>query len=463
MKRIPLLLSILLAAAGCGSDSKDDSCDPLKADACGSEQVCEQVQGGKTACADPVEVQGVVFDLADDAGVAGARVVPLDVNGASVGSAATTGLGGAYKVRVPATRDAAGKPVTGAVTLRADASGYATFPSGIRSAVPIDLSTAVSGNGVWTVSSSLTDLGLVADPSAGTGRIHGAVAGVTSSGALVVAEQLSGARTGVADASGNYVIFNLPAGDWTVKAYAKGVNHAPATAAGLAASEDRVVDVATRAVAPATVTGSIQRTGQNQPTTLETSVILVVRSTYDALIDRGESPPGLVVPGLTASTYTFTGVPDGEYIALAAFGNDGFVRDVSGIGGTAPVLVTVLDGVMTSASGGFKITGAVSFGPVGIGPSSGTEGAATLTSFATPTFDWDDYPSAAEYEVIVFDALGTPVWTPGRFPSAITTIVYAGDALVPEMTYQVRVSAFDTGGSQISRTEDLRGVFTYRP
>ena len=31
------------------------------------------------------------------------------------------------------------------------------------------------------------------------------------------------------------------------------------------------------------------------------------------------------------------------------------------------------------------------------------------------------------------------------------------------MTYQVRITAFDTGANQISRTEDLLGVFTYRP
>lgn len=469
MKRISLLLSVLLAAAGCGSDSKDDpSCDPLKVDACGTGQVCERVQGGETVCADPVEVQGVVFDLATGSasgGILGARVVPLDVNGAPVGTAATTGPGGAYKVRVPAIRDAAGKPVAGAVTLRADAEGYATFPSGIRSAVPIDLSTAAAGNGVWTVDSTLTDVGLVDDPEAGTASLHGTVAGVSAVGALVVAEPtgvVGGVgRTGVADSSGSYAIFNLPAGSWTVKAYAKGLNHAAADAANLAENEDRALDLATRAVAPAVVTGSIQRTGQNQPTTLETSVILVVQSTYDLLLDRGESPPGLIVPDLTASSYSLAGVPDGTYVALAAFGNDGYVRDVSGIGGTDPIVVTVADGAMTSAPGGFKITGPVDL--VGITPATGTEGAATLTNLLTPTFDWDDYSSAAEYEVIVFDALGTPVWTPGRFPSATTAVVYAGDALLPGMTYQVRISAFDTGGAQISRTEDLKGVFTYRP
>ncbi len=466
MKR-SLLLVTLVAAAGCGGGSSkhDTSCDPAKVDACGSGQVCEAVQGGTTACVAPVQVQGVVFDLAKDrttGPIQDARVVPLDVNGAPLGSAATTAANGSYTVRLPAVRDASGKPISAGVTLRADAAGYATFPSGIRSAVPLDLVNATLANGIYTLSTSLSDVGLVKDPSAGTGRVHGKAAGVTTAGALVVAEQSGIGHTGVADASGDYVIFNLPVGDWSVQAYAKGMNHTAVTVAGLAANEDRLADVPLGAAATATVTGSIQPTGQNQPATLDTSVILVVQSTYDVAIDRGESPPGLVVPNLTQATFSLPGVPDGKYTVLAAFGTDGYVRDVSGIGGTAPVDVEVLNGVMTSAPGSFKITGAVTL--AGITPASGTEGSATLTASATPVFAWTAYPSAASYEVTVFDALGTPIWAPTpRFPSATTSVTYVGPALLAGMTYQVRVTAFDTGGNQVSRTEDLLGVFTYRP
>ena len=473
MKRIPLLLSILLAAAGCGSDSKGDhSCDPLKADACGAGQVCEQVQGGKTACADPVEVQGVVFDLASGSatgGILGARVVPLDVNGAPVGTAATTGPGGAYKVRVPATRDANGKPVAGAVTLRADAETYATFPSGIRSAVPIDLAIAAAGNGVWTVHSSLTDVGLVKDPGAGTASLHGTVAGVSAVGALVVAEPtgvVGGVgRTGVADASGSYVIFNLPAGDWTVKAYAKGVNHAPATAAGLAANEDRALDLATRAVATVSISGNIQRTGREpaQPRRRHLGhpggqVHLRRRHRPRRVAPgpglRGARGPGHVLRGRRARRRVHRAGRLRERRLRARR-----LRHRR----TAPVPVTVVDGVMTSAPGNFKITGALSLTATGISPATATKGSATVVGSLAPTFAWASYPSAAEYEVTVFDALGSPVWAPTRYPSSTTTVTYAGPALSRDLTYQVRVVAFDTGGSQISRTEDLKGVFVPRP
>lgn len=470
MKR-SLLLVTLVAAAGCGGGSSkhDTSCDPTKVDACSSGQVCEQVQGGTTACVAPVQVQGVVFDLAKDrttGPIQDARVVPLDVNGAPLGSAATTATNGSYTVRVPAVRDTSGKPISAGVTLRADAMGYATFPSGIRSAVPLDLGGATLANGVYTLSSSLTDVGLIVDSTAGTGKIHGAVAGVTTAGALVVAEQSGIGHTGVADSSGHYVIFNLPVGDWSVQAYAKGMNHAPQTVAGLAANDDRLADIPLGAAATATVTGSIQPTGQNQPATLDTSVILVVQSTYDLAIDRGESPPGLVVPNLTQTAFSLAGVPDGKYTILAAFGNDGYVRDVSGIGGTAPVDVEVVNGVMTSTPGSFKITGAVSFAAGGgITPSTGTDAGATLTNSLAPIFTWVAYPSlgTGSYHVTVFDALGTPIWTPAPIPAGTTSVTYSGPPLVANMTYQVRITAFDTGANQISRTEDLLGVFTYRP
>jgi hypothetical protein len=45
-------------------------------------------------------------------------------------------------------------------------------------------------------------------------------------------------------------------------------------------------------------------------------------------------------------------------------------------------------------------------------------------------------------------------------------VPYSGDALVPEMYYQFRAYSLKTtpqGTSKISRTEDLRGVFVYRP
>jgi len=473
-RHIIVIAAIGTTALGAACGSSSNTCNPTAANACSGGQACEAVVGGQPRCFDPVVLTGTVFDLAlgkASGGIASARVVALDVNNAPVGSAATSAAGGAYSLQVPTTRDGAGKPVSSQVTLRADAAGFATFPSGIRVAVPLDLSGAVHGGGKWTLASSLTDIGLSA-AAGGTGRIHGTAAfnsggaRVVAGGVLVVAEPAAGGsgHTAVADASGEYVIFNVPAGDWNVKAYAKGANYAPASAAALASGEDRLVDLSIANTATATVTGTLQPVGSNQPASLDTSVILVVRSTYDPAIDRGEAPPGLIVSNLTTPGWSLAGVPDGEYTVLAAFGNDGYVRDLSLIGGTAPVDVTVVGGAMTSAPGTFKITGAVSLAATDpITPTSGTEGSVTIVTGATPTFTWQAYPATHSYQIDVFDAFGNSIWQTS-FPFSTTQVAYGGGtALASGMTYQVRITAFDTGGAQISRTEDLMGIFTYRP
>lgn len=67
--------------------------------------------------------------------------------------------------------------------------------------------------------------------------------------------------------------------------------------------------------------------------------------------------------------------------------------------------------------------------------------------------------------ILVFDALGTQVWTtelPGTTGSDTVELAYAGPALVPGMYYQFRVTSWrEVKGERldISRSEDLRGVF----
>jgi hypothetical protein len=471
-----LALATAAATAGCGSSNDSNTCDLATRGGCASGTACEAVQGGSTTsgqCFQPVVLTGQVYRLADKAGVAGARVVALDVNRAPVTEVAVSGTDGTYSLQVPATRQANGAPVAQEITLRADAPGYKSFPSGIRVAVPVDLSAAVAGSGRYGLQSSLTNLGL--DTTAAGATIHGKVASPPVSGALVVAEPSGGGagQTAIAATDGSYAIYNLAAGDWTVTAYAKGANYSPAAVATLGATEDRLENLSVKNTTTATVTGSFQPTGQNQPASLNTSAILVVRSTYSAAIDRGDAPPALRAGGLTSPSFSIDGVPDGQYVVLAAFENDGYVRDLSGIGGTAPVDVSVVNGVMTSAAQSFKITGAITLGTDASGTSPITPVSATAPQLgdvwnatgATPTFSWLSYSSAHAYQVSVVDDRGNEIWAPARVNDTPGTmsIVYAGPALVAGSTYQVRLFAFDNGGNQISRTEDLKGIFTYQP
>jgi hypothetical protein len=458
-----LSLGVALAgAAGCGGGG-DETCDPVAGSGCDSGQVCETVQGGEPACFAPVLVRGQVFDLADDAAVAGAHIVALDVNGAAASGVAVSDAAGAYELVLPATRDADGAPVGVELTLRADANGYQTFPSGVRQALPIALAGAVEDeDGRWVVSSALTEIGLLGLPEgAGGAQIFGAVDVPDSAvGALVVATGGDGrGYTAVADRSGEYRIFNLPAGEYQVLAYARGLNYTPVDAA-VAAGEEAEVDLAVADENTGTVSGTVQIV--NAPGGATTSVILVVESTLDEILGRGQTVPGLRAPAPgtapdVTGDYVLAGVPAGRYVVLAAFENDDLVRDPDlSIGGTSILHIEVQPG-MTTTVDGFKVTEALAiFGP-------GASAAEAVTG--APTFSWADDSSEASYEIEVIDAFGTVIWeetipgASGEDPS----LAYGGPALQPGMYYQFRVTSLANDGVPRARTEDLAGVFFVPP
>ena len=439
---------------GCGGD---DSCDPVGQKGCDNGLVCELVENGDPACFAPVEVRGEVFDLATDAAIEGANVVALDVNGAAVSTVAVSDKAGNYALAVPSTRRADGTPIPVEITLRADAAGYLTFPSGVRQALPVDTSIAAPDGDNLVVRSALTDLGLLDLPDgAGDSSISGSVElPKDRTGILVVATATDGTGfAGIANRDGEYRIFNIPAGSYTVTAYAKGSSYEQATIDLQAASEGKA-DLALTDVATGTVSGTIQIV--NAPGGSLTSVILVVESTFDETLARGQSVPGLrapeggVAPSIS-SAYTIEGVPAGRYVVLAAFENDNLVRDPDlSIGGTSILHIEVMPGATTTVDG-FKVTEALAI----IGP-----GATDPEAVSGPvTFRWKDDSSEDQYVVEVFDAFGESIWqemlpgASGRDP----TLDYAGPALMPGMYYQFRVTS-SKDGTPIARTEDLAGVF----
>jgi hypothetical protein len=449
-----LTLTLPLATAGCGGDDSS-VCDPAAQTGCDDGLVCENVENdGTPVCATPLVVQGRVFDLADDGAIAGARLVLLDPNSAPLGAVAVSGDDGRYELRVPTTRHADGTPVAQQVTLRADAATYQSFPSGVRTALPIDTGGAVDEDGKLVVTSALTDVGLLALPAgAGTGSIAGHVEVPAShGGVLVVAESGASGFTAIADADGDFVVYNLPAGDYQVAAYALGSSWAPASVT-LAAAEEGHVDLALDARALGSVDGSVQIVNGGGAST--TSVLLVVESTFEDSLGRGATPPGLRV-GDVEGAYHLDGVPAGRYVVLAAFENDGLVRDPdTSIGGTATLHIEVASGQPTTVEG-FKITGALGL----VGPGADAPEAVS----ATPTLRWQDDSSEDEYAIVVLDSLGQTVWEtsmPG-VSGGSPELVYAGPALEAGMYYQFRVTSLKNG-VPLARSEDLRGVFFLAP
>ncbi|HET9552445.1 MAG TPA: carboxypeptidase regulatory-like domain-containing protein [Anaeromyxobacteraceae bacterium] len=499
-----LLASLaLVALAGCGSSSKNTSCDPVAQSGCSGAQVCESVQGGQPACFDPVVLKGKVFDLAAPAGgLDAARVVALDVNGAPATgvatSAATTGL---YSLAIPSSaRKADGTPVGVSLTLRADRAGYDSFPSGLRVALPISTASATHTGGQWVVQTLQTDIGLAAIASAPAGVISGSAARPASGGGVLVVAENTATKAGytaIPGTDGAYKIFNVPDGTYELRGFAAGANYVPVTvtvASGVATPTSAALVLATgAAAATATVNGSVNMVaGTTWPTT---SVLLVVASTYDASEHRGVAPPGLRA-GDVSNTWTIAGIPDGHYRVLAAFETDYLVRDPSDIGGTAVLEFQVvngqpllMDGTTSAATMQvFKITGAVRL----LGPMQDATGAcATLasppadpttipagactTKLTAPEIAWtvdSAYSAADTFEVTVADDAGVEVWKAdvakgtssvayGATGTGITTVTPAA-ALVAGHTYQARIAA-KKSTQTLSVSEDLLGVFTYQP
>jgi hypothetical protein len=408
---------------------------------------------------------GSVFDLETSAPVEDARVVALDANRSPVSTVAITDAAGEFRIQVSNPRTKDGAPAPRDVFLRADAQGYATFPSGIRQALPIHTAGAVRvADELVVADPQTTEIGLLELPSAGTGVISGTVTvPANQPGALVVAEP--GGFSALADRNGDYAIFNLAPGSYSVTAYARGAVHEkkPATVLADAVTD---VDLGMTSARAATVSGNVSLVNRGAGT--GTSVILVVESTFDPVFLRGETPPGLRAPGpgiapdLTGA-WQIAGVPPGRYVALAAFENDFLVRDPDVCqGGTEIVHFDVLDAQPVTLDL-FKITGSLDvLSPGANGPE--------IVESGTPTFTWVDDSSEDHYELTIVDAFGAPVFEKLDVASPNgSNAMFTYPSVLPPGYYQFKVKSVKgtctpPGTSTpvteyISQTEDLKGVF----
>lgn len=462
--RVCLFTSMsFLVLVGCGDDDGGGGggpCTPGTVVGCGVGLVCEEVPGGEPACFAPIEIRGRVFDALDDQGIAGATIVALGANDQARSATVESAIDGTYELPIAVARSADGAPIMDSVTLRVDADGYQTFPTAPRVALPIEISatTIAAADGADVVMTAATDVALLPLPgdTSALAEIRGEVQHDDAGGVLVIAEQGGVAvSTAVTGNEGDFVLFNVPPGQTTLRGYRAGlvvtpedVDVPPAGLVGvvLGASSDGT----------SSVSGSVNIV--NAPGGSSTSVILVVASTFEPNAARGQAPAGLRA-GDISSAFLIEGVPPGRYVALAAFENDGLVRDPdTNIGGTELVYVDVPEGGgQVSLPESFKVTGALST----ISP-----GAETLEVVrGVPTFVWADDSSEDGYDLRVFDAFGELTYEALGLPrvtgSATVEHTYAGPALVSGMIYQFRVLSWRERGGRtpISTTEDLRGVF----
>lgn len=453
MNRYLMMLSALVLVACGDDDPKEKVCRVDDPRSCSGGKVCEPVQGGKPACFAPVVVEGRVFELGDGRGIDGAHVMAEESTGQPVGDLTLSRTDGTYTLRIPSVRRGKeGVPVGETIKLRAAARDHAPFPSGVRVALPIDTSKAVLQNKSWVVSGAATDLGLELLPEEllGLPSISGRAERDHDEAILVAAEGAGGTVTGRADRKGHYTLFNVPPGHYSVQAYQQGSNYVAAPV-DVEAGDVSGVDLQRSDVGTGTVAGDVAIVAGNGAT----SIVMALESTFDENMGRGVLVPGLrspepgVLPNVTGS-FSIPGVPDGNYVVLAAFENDGLVRDPDpDIAGTQLQRLTVRNGV-ASLRPSFKVTAAIRM----VGPGAGGFDQEVV---GQPTFQWEAYPSAKSYDLEVYDTFGTPIW---KTTVTGTRVPYQGEVeLEPGIPYQWRLTAYGNAGNPISLSEDLLGVF----
>ena len=475
---------LTLCVSGCKEEEKDtggavgSECDPAaETSECAEDLTCESAPGTEagSVCAVPLTLRGLVVDAEDAAGIEDARVFAMNAEGAPVTDVVETDGDGNYELYVPVARDAEGNvDQSSAITLAASASGYLSYPGGIRPAIPVSLIeptevTDDDGNVVGeTIENATTTVVLVGrDPADATGvSISGSVDAGEPAGTLVLVDVAGTARSGVADLSGDFRIFDVPAGTATVDGFKGGLALAQETREVSGADVTDVVLSALGDDQTATVEGSVSIV--NAPGGAGTSVVLIPKSVYDPVFERGSIPFGLraPAPGVAPNVnggWTIEGVPPGTYMVLAAFENDGLVRDPdTSIAGTEVVEITVPAGETLQLPTGFKVTAALGV----TGPGAELPEAVS----GPPTFVFEDDSSEDFYEVVVYDARGDEIWkvvdVPGVSGAENVELPYEGPALEAGMYYQFRATSIRDKNGQItpiSRTEDLRGLFVYTP
>lgn len=461
-------------------------CDPKsRTDRCADGLVCSpNAEYTEYHCWKPLTVKGMVFDSATTTGIQGAHVIGLDDQKTAASDIAVTDVGGNYLLDVDMPRDATGAPIPdNKFTLRASAKNYQTFPGGIRDALPISTSEAMADAHGWTIQTPVTDIALIALPDAqkGFASISGRVSGSEdrNAGALVVAEGGDGiGYSAVADRSGDYTIFNVPDGSYTVTAYSAFLQVTPANVNVSAKTDVLEVNLAESSEATGTINGNVNIV--NAPGGSVTSVVLVVESTFNETFVRGDVPRGLRAPlgpePTVDGAFMIEGVPAGRYVVLAAFENDLLVRDPDICQGGTELVHTEMPrpGTVVDLETSFKVTEALEL----VGPGATDPEAVS----GMPTFTWVDDSSEIYYTAVVFNAYGEIVWCrsdaeiegtmcdggnvmacpgatgPEMCVGANVELPYDGP-LDPGMYYQFRITSVRQGDCPISATEDLRGVF----
>jgi Carboxypeptidase regulatory-like domain len=422
--------------------------------------------GGGSSPPPPGFLSGTVTAGTPAAPLAAVSITVFDANtNAPVNAAVQTSVTGTYSIPLNA----------GSYYLKMSKQGYTPVPpSALLTPVPMNVASGAT---------TTNDVTMAASTVSGGGWIQGKVSystGAGIGGVLVAAETGNSAHTSITDSAGNYAIHNLPAVSYTVKAFVKDATFT-AQAGAVTADQATTVDL-TAAASPATGTvpvsfQMIAQTGVTSPATMRISLVHPITK---------EAIPGLSLSQTHASSlnYSFSGVPDGNYVVRASFANDTIVVDPDAIVKFGEPEVNVAGGTPTPNLVDIKATGAVAL----LSPSNAVASTVpvdvSLTATPIPTFSWNNYPSSSDYAIEVMDAAsGAVIW--GGFSGsggtltknvivAGTSVAFNADGsasaqLEAGKTYRWRVYASKDDNtatpnwSLISMSEDQRGLIRIVP
>ncbi len=391
-------------------------------------------------------LQGTITDAGNSNAIEGARIFIFNADTKTpTGAFSTSDVSGNYEFKL----------TPGNYFIKVYKQGYFDVTPKDIPAIPFTISLEDTlSKSVEMYTHNLTDGGWISGNVSSTSG--------NNIGVLVVANDTSSGYSSITDSAGNYIIYNVPAGDYDVKAWGAGFNSSTATASVTASTETANVDLVLTDGASGSVSGSITFLST---TNIEVDVALTHEITGEA------------IPGLSATTvgqqYTISNVPDGTFLARASFINDGKVMDPDWIIKNGEPFVTVSGGAATRD---FSVTGAITV----TDPTNAASSSVPVEiSTTTPTFTWEAYSSTSDYIVEVRDANGKLIW--GGFsdnwttrnmtvPSSQTSVAFNSDGNAIEnlkvgQTYRWRVYASKDaqGGASwnlISASEDQMGLFT---
>jgi hypothetical protein len=297
------------------------------------------------------------------------------------------------------------------------------------------------------------------------GQISGSVNPVVNN-VLIIAEEADGSRySTVTGPDGYFVLFNLPYGGYSLLAYKAGYEAETVTEKVLSSSTPSAsATITLKQVSGATLQGKVTFLAS------ENSVVdisLVDPATFSAV-------PGLSTFSDTSGLdYEINNIPSGTFLAWASFMNDGYVMDPDWIFKNPDVLEVAFTENDTLDLN-FSVTGAITINSPTNPPDSIY---AVVADSTTPTFNWDEYPSAKEYIIEVRKMNGEIIWggfnpdgsiNHHKIDAQTSSVLFNFDGTASETLqageiYQWKVYADDSRDSDvqtlISASEDLVGIF----